>query len=86
MNITCDTHYTSKGVDVTHPSLGKIATITRKVSDVGGQPSMWDVMPYAFSPATHRREYHSLQGAEYFALSLAHEMAELGKGSPIQAV
>lgn len=81
MNLTCDTELTERGVEVTHATLGKVATIERKLEAWGEHkqhPAGWFVFPYVFPPYERGATFQSYQAAEFYALALAYEMVALG--------
>ena len=73
MTISLETNLTPRGIECTHPSLGKVATIERKFEEPRGK---WFVYPYVFPPYERGAYFESLRAAEFYALALAYEMHE----------
>jgi hypothetical protein len=72
-SITLDTALKDEGVICTHPVFGAVAAIARR----NGQ---WEVYPYSVPPVERVKRFKSYQAAEFYALALAYEMHERGKG------
>jgi hypothetical protein len=76
--ISLDTELTPDGIVCTHGTLGQVATIKHKTTETGDVE--WYVFPYSFPPYERGAFFKSLHAAEFYAVALGYEMAELGRG------